>query len=924
MKQFYISIILLILAGCVYCQKAIINEKAIMEWPSLGSEKMSPNGKYILYKIRNQPVGVTTICIQSTDQKWSRRLTNGESILGFTADSKYCLYTSRKGDSLYFLATGGDIQRSISGIFSVKFLNENNDLLLFKMLSKKNDIVIEEVASGKKTIYENVDDYALSEKVKIIIQRLIDGKRALSFAQLPNGEETHVYTTKSKLGSINFDVSERQLVFAEGEGEHIKIFYWNADTRQAFVKVDAGNRGIDKEMMLSPQCSFTDDGKYIELSLIAREEKFPERDSRAVKVNLWSYADPRIQSLQEGRPAVPFIYKAAVRSQAIKEDILQLTKFMELAFYLNDGKNWLIRTSSNDPVPARWDDRFWLKRESESYLLTYATGQRKSIPIQGLSTFYSQISSRGKFICFYDLKNENYYSYETATGRLRNLTGSFPKHQFRNASFKTNSTLRSSVGQYTPVSGSKWLEDESGVVVYDLNDIWLLDPTGQKAPLNLTNGYGKKHGISFKILEADATGSLRYNENVLLVAFDLLTKQNGFYQMSFGELADPVKLTMGDCMYYHPSFDWNTVGEVFTNNTKPKRASNNNVWILRRQSYDAFPNLYVTSDFQSFDQQTMLAPEKSYNWYSTELINFILPDGTKNQGVLYKPENFDPSKKYPVIINYYNQTSYLRFGYVSPKRMQCSNIDVPYYVSRGYLVFETDIYYSANKRGESAAISVNTAADALAKLPYVDRNRMGISGHSNGGALSNYIMTHSNKFAAVFTGSGATDPISLSLGIGHYSKINQGGDWMMDGELTHGKPIWGDLSGWLKSSAIMSADKITGPVLIFHNKHDSAPWEQGLAMYLALRRLDKPCWMLDYDDEGHGVDKPENIKDLTARSLQFFDHYLKGAPAPQWMIKGIPFKYKNVESGLNLDPTGSCGKDCTVCKKWVNRTVVKK
>ena len=73
-----------------------------------------------------------------------------------------------------------------------------------------------------------------------------------------------------------------------------------------------------------------------------------------------------------------------------------------------------------------------------------------------------------------------------------------------------------------------------------------------------------------------------------------------------------------------------------------------------------------------------------------------------------------------------------------------------------------------------------------------------------------------------------------------------------------------------------------------------------MALYLSLRRLEKAAWWLQYDQGRHIVWRV--CKCFTIRYTQFFDHYLKGAPAPRWMTRGVPYRLKGVESGYELDP----------------------
>ncbi|MGC4231473.1 MAG: prolyl oligopeptidase family serine peptidase, partial [Niabella sp.] len=274
-------------------------------------------------------------------------------------------------------------------------------------------------------------------------------------------------------------------------------------------------------------------------------------------------------------------------------------------------------------------------------------------------------------------------------------------------------------------------------------------------------------------------------------------------------------------------------------------------------------------------------------------------DGTLSQGILYRPQDFDPAKKYPVIIRYYYQFSHLLHEFPTPDYIYSAHLDVASLVSRGYLVLAPDIYFTADRpRPASAWNTVEGAGRYLKTLPYVDSTRMGISGHSRAGGYTNYIITHSTQFAAAFEGAGVSDWVSAQLQL----VFNSGYPRPAIGQ----EPYIYANKQFIMDNPILHADKITTPLLIFHNKLDAAvPFEQGVELYIAMRRLGKKVWMLQYDDgEGHSVVLPKNKEDLTIRVTQFFDHYLKGAPAPKWMTTGVPAKLKGIETGLEFDNSG--------------------
>lgn len=239
------------------------------------------------------------------------------------------------------------------------------------------------------------------------------------------------------------------------------------------------------------------------------------------------------------------------------------------------------------------------------------------------------------------------------------------------------------------------------------------------------------------------------------------------------------------------------------------------------------------------------------------------------------------------------------------------NINIPWFVSNGYLVFTPDIYYSVftkkNKKltGESAYNSIVSAAQYLSKLPFVDARKMALQGHSFGGLQTNYLITRTPMFAAAAEFAGTSDPVSSFLTlvaflgpIEHLDKLS------FTGTMCRATP-WERPDLYSKGSAVLNAEKVSTPLLITHNIRDNQiEWRQGVEMYMALRRLAKKAWLLQYDEETHVLLGERNKTDYTIRLTQFFDHYLKDAPPPKWMTEGVPASMKGIEPGYELDKSG--------------------
>jgi dipeptidyl aminopeptidase/acylaminoacyl peptidase len=217
------------------------------------------------------------------------------------------------------------------------------------------------------------------------------------------------------------------------------------------------------------------------------------------------------------------------------------------------------------------------------------------------------------------------------------------------------------------------------------------------------------------------------------------------------------------------------------------------------------------------------------------------------------------------------------------------SINISYYVSNGYLVLTPDIVYTTGYPGQSALKCVLPAVQAVVDRGYVDEKAIGIQGHSWGGYQIAYMVTQTNRFRAVEAGAPVANMISAYDGI----RWGTGLPRQFQYERTQsriGGSIWQYPQRFIENSPIFSADRVQTPVMILCNDADDAvPWYQGIEFYLALRRLGKEVYLFDYNGEPHHLNKRPNQKDYTIRMQQYFDHYLKGAPAPEWMEKGVPY-----------------------------------
>jgi dipeptidyl aminopeptidase/acylaminoacyl peptidase len=553
---------------------------------------------------------------------------------------------------------------------------------------------------------------------------------------------------------------------------------------------------------------------------------------------------------------------------------------------LNDGgnDNYVLTTSGvyvkNEFMP-----------ETSVNLVDTKTGFRKNIfqsMRQGSEYFFSP---NGRYVLTYNKQKNAYFTYDMANSHINNVTKAIRVPLYHQDWGEAKPSA--------PYGFIGWLKDDKGILIYDRYDIWLVDPLGKRLPINITNGYGRKNKIHLRCVFSDNVKNkygiavIEKDMPIIISGLSDATKHNSFYKIDLSKPGSFYHLgKFSDLIYFA---DHSSVG----NSQFIEKAKDSNVYLLMRQSASEYPNVSLTNDFKTFRAVSHFHPQDRYNWLTSELLTWKTFNGKQAQGILYKPENFESHKKYPVILCFYEQLSDGLNKFLMPE-LSRGPMNIPLFVSHGYLVFCPDIHYKVGRAGASAYDYVVSAAKMLMKMQSVDIQRMGIQGHSWGGFEVNYLITRTKMFAAAASSSGLSDWISDygSIGWGHEIE-----NYIEEGQPRLGQQLWQAKGSYITNSPVLYANKVTTPLLIMDNKNDEVvPPTQGVEFFLALRRLQKRTWMLRYDDGRHVLPVGPSQLDYSIRLGQFFDHYLKDKPAPRWMVEGVPANMKQIDKGLELEP----------------------
>jgi len=489
----------------------------------------------------------------------------------------------------------------------------------------------------------------------------------------------------------------------------------------------------------------------------------------------------------------------------------------------------------------------------------------------------AELSPDARYIDWWDRDKLAWFSMDVRKHKIVNLTG--------NISTPMQNELHDWPYKPNPYGRAGWTKNDKSFLVYDRFDIWELDPTGKKSPRKITEGVGRQDSIRFRYIRLDhEEKSIDPSKSILLSGFNIKTKADGFYRDMINGSQKPSRLILKD--------------ESFS---RPVKAKDDNELLFTSETFREFPDLWVSDlNFDNLQRMSDVNPQqKNFLWGSSELVHFTSIDGKPLQGILYKPADFNPHKKYPMIVYFYERNSDYLHRYWTPAPGR-SIINFSFYASRGYLIFVPDIPYKVGYPGQSALDAVMPGTLHIIDKGFVDTKNIGVQGHSWGGYQVAYLVTQTNMFKAAESGAPVSDMISAYGGIRWGSGMSREFQYEKT-QSRIGGSLWEYPLRYIENSPVYWADKIQTPLLILHNDHDTAvPWYQGIELFLALRRLHKPTWLLNYNDEPHWPTKYQNRMDFTTRMQQFFDYYLKGAPPPVWLIKGVPAIEKGKTLGLKL------------------------
>jgi len=620
---------------------------------------------------------------------------------------------------------------------------------------------------------------------------------------------------------------------------------------------------------------FSQDGTKLYFGIAptpVNEPKDTLTDDEKARVDVWNWKDPLLQPQQlkdlDNEKKRTFLTVYHPKTGKIIELANEEVKTVHTGF---KGNGQYALGFAEDPylIETSWKDANY----RDVYLIDNESGTKELL--LKMQNGPVSLSSTQKYLSWYNQNDSLWYTMDLKQRRkVRQSAGKSI------AFFDEEHDVPSIPG---PAGYAGWTENDHQFVVYDQFDLWGLDPSGKREPENLSKGEGRKNNIRFRNIALNSEVPYIGNaEGFLLKGFDEISKDDGYYRLNSRKFSLPESLEKGPYKYSNP--------------TKAKDAD---VVIWTKGSFSQFPDLWMSNlDFTNQQKLSDANPQQNdYLWGSVKLVHWDMPDGKPAEGLLYMPAGFDSTKTYPMLVYFYEKYSDQLNQHYVPKPSR-SIISPTYCTSNGYLVFMPDIAYHDGFPGQSAYDAVISGTEAMISKGFVDIDHMGMQGQSWGGYQTAWLVTRTNLFKAAMAGAPVSNMTSAYGGIRWGSGMVRQFQYE-EGQSRIGATLWERPDLYIENSPLFKADKVETPLLIMSNDGDGAvPWYQGIEFFTALRRLGKPAWLLNYNGDEHNLVRRANMKDLDQRMMQFFDHYLKNAPAPEWMINGVPAIDKGKKSGF--------------------------
>jgi len=922
MIRFYLFFCGLFLCNYGIAQKKIINHTAYEKWKKIERQVISNNGDWIAFEttplkgdgfvcLVNLLTNKTDTFIRGKEPKFnaSSNLLLVKIAPGFDTLRSCELNKVEKSkwpkDSLYILAL--DVQKSIkvAKLKQVKVSKEGGRIAFLTesvkapqpkkkwcCLFRKKDIPAPKSKGGSLVVLNNslerefehprVTEFEFTSKGDwlsfITHEKVLADSFSLNIYGF-NKEKRHEFKPCSAVELPSWTPDLTKLVYlSSADTSNVKQFILqvvDVPSWTNWLLIDSLSSVLDSSQRISHNRKpfFSKNGKYMffgAATKLEKEKKDSLLESEKVHLDIWHYQDQRIQPQQllqlnedQKKTDLYLLHLADKHIIKISNDTLRVSVDENL-----NGDYVLAVSDEPYAIQSQW------KSPSLEDIYRIHLPSNESVLVKSALGFGGSLSPKGQFYAYFDAEKKNHFLIDIDKQSEICVTCDVKQAIWQE-------DINGQPMPAGPIDQLYYLEDEENFVVLSEFDIWNYSLKTKNIAC-ISDNVGLPRNLRPSLNKWSADSVYLDWKNTYVKALNTVTKSA--HILVFEE--------------HNEHLDFKEVYSAdFAINSLLKSKNGKRI-VLRKMNVNSYPEISVLDSL--FNDEKIISKtnpqQNDYNWASVELLNWSAYDGTRLEGLLYKPEDFDKTKKYPLIIYYYELNSDNLHNHNAPKP-SASTINPIEYASAGYLVFIPDIRYSNRGPAKSAFNCIMSGTDYLIKNFPVDSLRMGLQGQSWGGYQTAQLITMTTRYAAAMAGAPVGNMFSAYGGIRWGSGLNR----QFQYESTQsriGKTIWDAQAAYLENSPLFHLPNVSTPLLIMHNDKDgSVPWYQGIEIYNGMRRLNKPCWMLNYNDDDHNLTKLSNKMDLSIRMRQFFDHYLMANTAPSWMVSGIPAIKKGKETG---------------------------
>lgn len=866
----------------------------LVTWQRITDREISDNGKWVACKMEPWE-GDATVYLYAAQGQETATFSPADKF-AFSASSGYLVVTQTPGkstvDSLKILKTKEDkmpmntlVIYSVAGkketIDSLKTfkLADEADWIAYQRGRKDSTLYVRSLDGSKTFQFPTVTDFQFAKKSGMLYYTsAAEGEAGIFTLNPEKGSPALIKEGKGVFKQTTFDEKGERLAFlycADKDSSYKALSLWlsehNAPAKEIATR---GNKAFPAEWVINEngmlQFSKSASRLFFGTSPEPRQKDTTQLAENRPNVQVWSWDEPVQYTVQnynkekDLKKSYQAVYNLGNGSifQLANEELPNIQLGNE-----GDAALALLSTSRPYSLSSMWEAR----TRSDYYTVSLDNGERKQIAKADYGRF--RLSPQGKYAYWYGETDSCWYTIALAEGKLYRLTTpeSFPAWDEEN-----------DVPDYPYAHGAAgWTANDQSLLIYDRYDIWKFDPTAATSPINLTVN-GRKEKLSYRLEQLDKEARfIDLGKPQLLKGFNETTKGYGFYNARLSAPAAPKTLLAGNYMLRSINKAKNTDDVIYT-----------------METFQQYPDIhYSTLAFKKSVQLTHGdKQQEGFIWGTAELVSWISLDGRPLEGVIYKPANFDPNKKYPMMVNFYERNSETLYNYRMPEPHR-STIDYHLYNSNEYVIFNPDIRYVDGYPGESCYNCLMPGITMMIAKGYIDEKGIGAQGHSWGGYQVAYLATRTNLFSAIESGAPVVNMFSA------YGGIRWGSGMARSFQYEHtqsrlGATPWSSPLRYLENSPLFTMDKVQTPILIMHNDADGhVPWYQGIEYFVAMKRLGKPCWLLNYTGEPHWPMHMANRIDFQRRMFQFFNHYLKNQKMPKWMSEGVPAVEQPFELG---------------------------